>query len=178
MTRNFANALRVFKSGWNDPLRPVCQFLGLWSAFSASPLSVWLKVLLWFSRSPSSLQHVDSLVSQVHVQHSASARARLYLYSQYENTRAAFAYFGMSTVQRTVAVVDGQQIIFFANRQNFSFKMFAGSVALKALQQPVIAYWLRGQAFKVRFWIAYIEKKDYAAVSNILLTAWVRSDYK
>ena len=59
-----------------------------------------------------------------------SARARLYLYPQYGNTHAAFAYFGKSTVPHTVAVVDSQQIIFFANRQNFSLKMFAGSVTL------------------------------------------------
>ena len=67
-----------------------------------------------------------SMFNTLHI----SARARLYLYPQYGNTHAAFAYFGKSTVPHTIAVVDSLQIIFFANRQNFSLKMFAGSVAL------------------------------------------------
>ena len=40
-----------------------------------------------------------------------SAHACLYLYRQYRNTHAAFVYFGKSTVQHTIAVVDIQQII-------------------------------------------------------------------
>ena len=100
-------------------------------AFFASPFAVWQKVLLWFLVH---LPHFSILytsivsMSQVHVPHSASARTR---HPQYGNTHAAFAYFSKSTAQHTVAVVDSQQIIFFANRQNFSLKMFAGSVALR-----------------------------------------------
>ena len=70
----------------------------------------------------------SSVTNSCSLQHSR----KLYLYTQYGNTHAAFTYFVRSNVQHTVAVVDGQQIIFFANRQNFSLKMFAGSVALNA----------------------------------------------